>query len=296
MSDAYIPKYKPKQSAQHSGEDAGPAKDPYEQQEERLRQQSAAIDHKILVLSGKGGVGKSTVAANLAWALALRDKRVGLLDADINGPTIPLLMGLADHNASTGGTLGPVPVLENLQVMSISFLLDSPDTPTIWRGPLKGGVIRQFVADVDWGVLDYLVIDLPPGTGDEPLTVGQMFPDADGGVIVTTPQEASLSVCRKAIHFLKALKLPCLGVIENMTGFVCPHCGEQTAIFRQGGGERMAQEMGVPFLGGLPLAPEIVRLTDSGRPLLGAEASPAVREAFSRIVSNLLGEAQAPAR
>jgi len=295
MSDSYIPQYQPKKAAEHGGSTAGARQGAYEEQEERLRQQSAAIAHKILVLSGKGGVGKSTVAANLAWALAMRDKRVGLLDADINGPTIPLLMGLADHNARTGSTFGPVAVMENLQVMSISFLLESSDTPTIWRGPLKGGVIRQFVADVDWGILDYLVIDLPPGTGDEPLTVGQMFPDADGGVIVTTPQEASLAVCRKAINFLKALQLPCLGVIENMSGFVCPHCGKETTIFSQGGGQKMAAQIGVPFLGSLPLAPEIVRLSDDGRPILGAHASPAVREAFSRIVANLLGEADSSA-
>jgi ATP-binding protein involved in chromosome partitioning len=289
MSDSYVPEYQPKKPAAHGACDATPSGDQFDQQEQRLRRQSEAIAHKILVLSGKGGVGKSTVAANLAWALALRDKRVGLLDADINGPTIPLLTGLRDHTAHTGGTFGPVPILEHFRVMSISFLLDSPDTPTIWRGPLKGGIIRQFVADVDWGALDYLVVDLPPGTGDEPLTVGQMFPDADGGVIVTTPQEASLSVCRKAINFLKAMQLPCLGVIENMSGFICPHCGEETPIFAQGGGEEMARQMGVPFLGRLPLAPEVVRLSDGGQPLLGAEASPALREAFDRIVTSLVG-------
>ena len=162
----------------------------------------------------------------------------------------PMPMGL--------GGFTPVPVLEQFRVMSMSFLLDRPDAPTIWRGPLKGGVIRRFVADVDWGALDYLVVDLPPGTGDEPLTVAQMFPDADGGVVVTTPQEASVAVCRKAVNFLKAVKTPCLGIIENMSGFVCPHCGEETAVFSTGGGEQMAVEMGVPFLGRLPLAPEVV--------------------------------------
>lgn len=264
--------------------------DEHEAQEQRLRQKAAEIKHKILVLSGKGGVGKSTVAASLSWALAMRDLRTGLLDADINGPSIPLMMGLRDAAAGIMGGFAPVPVLEQLKVMSIAFFLDDPDQPTIWRGPLKGGVIRQFIADADWGPLDYLVVDLPPGTGDEPLTVGQMFPDADGGVIVTTPQEASLAVCRKAIHFLKAMKLPCLGVIENMSGFVCPHCGEVTQVFSTGGGEEMAAQMGVPFLGRIPLAPEVVVLADQGQSLLTPGAPEAVRRAFEGIVDALVGK------
>jgi len=261
--------------------------DQYEEQERRLQEQSALIRHKIMVLSGKGGVGKSTVATSLAWALALRDKSVGLLDADINGPTAPLMAGLAGPMPMGLGGLSPVPVLEQFKVMSMSFLLDRPDAPTIWRGPLKGGVIRRFVADVDWGALDYLVVDLPPGTGDEPLTVAQMFPDADGGIVVTTPQEASVAVCRKAVNFLKAVKTPCLGIIENMSGFVCPHCGEETAVFSTGGGEQMATDMGVPFLGRLPLAPEVVSLCDEGRPLLGT-APEAVRRALAHIVDTLM--------
>lgn len=283
MSEERIPQYQPKQGCQTQG-----ANQEYEEQEQRLRERTASIKHQILVLSGKGGVGKSTVAANLAWALALRDLRTGLLDADINGPTIPLMTGLKNIGKRGMAGFTAVPVIENLRVMSMSFFLDDPDTPTIWRGPLKGGVIRQFIADVDWGPLDYLVVDLPPGTGDEPLTVGQAFPAADGGIIVTTPQEASVAVCRKAVNFLKAMKLPCLGVIENMSGFVCPHCGELTNVFSGGGGEDMAREMEIPFLGRLPLAPEVVTLTDQGQPLLGAAASPVVREAFENVVSNLL--------
>ncbi|HOS93810.1 MAG TPA: Mrp/NBP35 family ATP-binding protein [Armatimonadota bacterium] len=261
----------------------------YEQQEQRLRAQSALIRHKILVMSGKGGVGKSTLATNLAWSLAGRGHQTGLLDADINGPSIPLMVGLQDRVGT--GTVGfePVQVLPNLGVLSIAFFLNSPDTPTIWRGPLKGGVIRQFVADVEWGPLDYLVIDLPPGTGDEPLTVAQMFPDADGGVIVTTPQEASLSVCRKAVNFLHSVKLPCLGIVENMSGFVCPHCGQATDVFARGGGEQMAKKMRVPFLGRVPLSAEIVSRADQGLPLVGADAPAAVREAIEGIAV-LLGE------
>jgi len=283
MSEDRIPQYQPKQGC----ETQGPNPD-YEAQEQLLRERTAAIKHQILVLSGKGGVGKSTVAANLAWALALRDLRTGLLDADINGPTIPLMTGLKDIGARGLGSFEAVPVMEQLKVMSMSFFLADPDTPTIWRGPLKGGIIRRFIAEVEWGALDYLIVDLPPGTGDEPLTVAQAFPAADGGIIVTTPQEASLAVCRKAVNFLKAVKLPCLGVIENMCGFVCPHCGEVTNVFSEGGGEDMAAQMGVPFLGRLPLSPEIVTLTDHGQPLLGAGVSPALREAFEAIVENLL--------
>ena len=285
MSEDRIPQYQPKSPAATSCA-AAPSDREFSEQEQRLREKSADIRHKVLVLSGKGGVGKSTVAANLSWALALRDQRTGLLDADINGPTIPLLMGLSGQS---GDGFTPLPVLSNLLVMSIAFFLDDPDAPTIWRGPLKGGIIRQFVADVDWGPLDYLVVDLPPGTGDEPLTVAQMFPDADGGIIVTTPQEASLAVCRKAINFLKAVRLPCLGIIENMSGFVCPHCGEQTAVFTTGGGEAMATQMGVPFLGRIPLAPEVVALSDHGQPLLGPNSPQAVRDALDSIVASLVG-------
>jgi len=287
MPEDRIPSYEPKQKPEASCS----ANSEYDAQEQRIRDRIAEITHQVLVLSGKGGVGKSTVAANLAWALAVRDLKTGLLDADINGPTIPLITGLVNIGASGIGSLEPVPVLEQLKVMSMGFLLRDPDTPTIWRGPLKGGVIRQFIGDVNWGPLDYLVVDLPPGTGDEPLTVAQAFPAADGGIIVTTPQEASLAVCRKAVNFLKAVRLPCLGVVENMSGFVCPHCGTLTPIFSQGGGEAMAEQMGVPFLGSLPLAPEIVELSDHGQPLLGAASPAPVRKAFDHIVARLLGEA-----
>ena len=263
----------------------------HEQQQKRLVARAAQIEHEILIISGKGGVGKSTVAANLARALAARGSRVGLLDADIHGPTIPLMMGLRDRRAAAmGETLLPVAVAENLHVMSLAFLLEDPTQPVIWRGPLRSGVIRQFIADVAWGDLEFLVVDLPPGTGDEPLTVAQSFPKADGAVIVTTPQEASLSDCRKAINFVRAVNLPVLGVIENMSGFVCPHCGQRTDIFAEGGGRRMAAEMGVPFLGALPLAPEIVSLGDAGKSLLDPDVSQAVRQPLEDVVAVLLDQ------
>jgi len=261
----------------------------YEQQTQKIAERMKRVGHVVLVLSGKGGVGKSTVAANLAYALAERGNRVGLMDADLHGPTIPLLTGVSGEMA--GGTptgLEPVEIGPHLAIMSIGFLTAERDQPTIWRGPLRGNVLRQFLGDVEWGSRDFLVVDLPPGTGDEPLTLAQSLPQADGAIIVTTPQEASLSDCRKAINFAHKVDLPVLGVIENMSGFICPHCGQRTDVFSAGGGERMAREMNVPFLGRVPLAAEIVALSDAGRPLLSEEAPEAVREAWREIVDALM--------
>lgn len=261
----------------------------YEQQTQKIAERMKRVGHVILVLSGKGGVGKSTVAANLAYALAERGNRVGLMDADLHGPTIPLLTGVTGETAAgTPQALEPVEIGPDLAIMSIGFLTAERDQPTIWRGPLRGNVLRQFLGDVEWGSRDFLVVDLPPGTGDEPLTLAQSLPQADGAIIVTTPQEASLSDCRKAINFAHRVKLRVLGVIENMSGFICPHCGERTDVFSTGGGERMAREMNVPFLGRVPLAAEIVALSDAGRPLTGEEAPEAVREAWREIVNALM--------
>ncbi len=263
----------------------------YEQQTQRIAERSEDIEHIIMVLSGKGGVGKSTVAANLAFALAAQGHRVGLLDADLHGPTIPLLTGLVGElTTGTAEAIRPMELPGGLAVMSIAFLMGEPDQPTIWRGPLRGGVLRQFVADVTWGRRDFLIADLPPGTGDEPLTLMQSLPDADGAVIVTTPQEASLSDCRRAINFVRKVGGRVLGVVENMSGFVCPHCGERTDIFATGGGERMAAQMDVPFLGRVPLSAEIVALSDAGRPLVADEAPSAVREAYQAIIDRLLAQ------
>jgi len=263
----------------------------YEEQSRRIAERAAGIGHIIMVLSGKGGVGKSTVAANLAFALADRGHRVGLLDADLHGPTIPLLTGLTgEMTTGTPQAMQPVELPGGLAVMSIAFLMGEPDQPTIWRGPLRSGVLRQFVADVTWGERDFLIADLPPGTGDEPLTLMQSLPDADGAIIVSTPQEASLSDCRRAINFVRKVNQRVLGVVENMSGFVCPHCGERTDVFASGGGERMAEAMDVPFLGRVPLSAEIVALSDAGRPLVGDEAPAAVREAYAAIIDRLLAE------
>lgn len=263
----------------------------YEEQTEKIARRMERIDHVVMVLSGKGGVGKSTVAANLAFALAARGRRVGLLDADLHGPTIPLFTGLAGQmSTGTAEAIRPVELPSGLAVMSVAFLMLDQTQPTIWRGPMRGGVLRQFLGDVEWGARDTLIIDLPPGTGDEPLTLMQSLPAADGAVIVTTPQEASLSDCRRAINFVRAVNQRVLGVVENMSGFVCPHCGRRTDIFATGGGERMAEEMGVPFLGCVPLAAEIVALADAGKPLLGPSAPEAVRDAYAQIIDRLLVE------
>lgn len=260
-----------------------------EEQQRRIQEAGERIGNVILVLSGKGGVGKSTVAANLAWSLAERGNRVGLMDADLHGPSIPLMTGLVGQRVTgSENAIEPVSLTPNLAVMSIGFMSEDLDAPTIWRGPLRGGVLRQFIADVEWGELDQLIVDLPPGTGDEPLTIMQAFPGAAGTVIVTTPQEASLSDCRKAINFVRKLDQRALGVIENMSGFVCPHCGERTDIFSSGGGERMAQDMDVPFLGRIPIAAGVVELGDSGQALAGANAPAAVRESFAGIVDAMV--------
>lgn len=257
----------------------------------RLEQRLGQIRQKILVLSGKGGVGKSTVAANLAMSLALAGHKVGLLDIDIHGPSIPKLLGL--ENEACGPTaevnvIEPVPLGENLKVMSIGFLLRSPRDAVVWRGPLKFKVIQQFLADVMWGPLDVLVIDSPPGTGDEPLTVGQLIGRPASAIVVTTPQDVALADVRRSITFCQQLQLQVLGVVENMSGFACPHCGKTTDLFKSGGGERLAQEMGVPFLGKVPLDPQVVDSGDAGTPLVQRFAETPTARAFANIAKPIL--------
>ncbi|MBN1631409.1 MAG: Mrp/NBP35 family ATP-binding protein [Thermoleophilia bacterium] len=231
----------------------------------RLASNLSHIRHTVAVLSGKGGVGKSTVAVNLAMALALAGQKVGLLDVDIHGPSVPTMLGLEGKPAmAKDDRLIPFEVA-GVKVMSMGFFLSSQDEPVIWRGPMKMKMINQFLADVDWGDLDYLIVDSPPGTGDEPLSVCQLIEHLDGAVIVTTPQRVAAVDVRKAITFCRRLKVPVLGVVENMSGFVCPECGRVTHILRSGGGKEMSDEMGVPFLGSLPLDPAIADSGDSGQ-------------------------------
>ena len=252
--------------------------------QERLRR----IRRKILVLSGKGGVGKSTVAANLAVALVLAGRKVGLLDVDIHGPSIPRLLKLdAAALQMQDGAIRPVEVA-GLKVMSIAFLLRHRDAAVIWRGPMKMGVIKQFLKDVDWGDLDCLVIDSPPGTGDEPLSVAQLAAPVDGAVIVPTPQDVAIADVRKSITFCRQLNLPVLGVVENMSGFVCPGCGTVTEIFKTGGGERMAADMGVPFLGRIPLDPAVGEACDAGQIFVYHHSGTETAKAFERVVAPIL--------
>ena len=242
------------------------------------------IKRKILVLSGKGGVGKSTVAANLAIALAQAGRRVGLLDVDIHGPSIPRLLGLESYRVTgTGTALLPVEWNSSLRVMSMGFVLQHHDDPVIWRGPLKMGVIKQFLKDVEWGELDYLIVDCPPGTGDEPLSVAQLIGEGTRAVVVTTPQELALADVRKCINFCRKLEIPMLGVVENMSGFTCPQCGHAVDIFKKGGGEKMSADLGVPFLGSIPIDPAVVESGDRGRVCPDHPSDSPAAAAFSRM-------------
>lgn len=223
------------------------------------------IKRKIMIMSGKGGVGKSTVAANLAVGLALRGYRVGLLDCDIHGPTIPTIFGLESERPEVNdeGIL-PIQVLPNLSLMSVGFLLENKDSPIIWRGPAKMGAIKQFLEGVYWGELDFLIIDLPPGTGDEPLSVAQLIPNCDGSVIVTTPQDVALISVRKSIKFSEKINVPVIGIVDNMHGLICPHCNEYTEVFGTGGVEKAAKDFNVPILAKLPIEPKVAEMEDKG--------------------------------
>jgi ATP-binding protein involved in chromosome partitioning len=257
------------------------------EQEEAVKARMEKVKHKIMVMSGKGGVGKTTVAANLAFALGMRGLDVGLMDADIHGPDIPKILGIEDKRPEVSeNKMLPISVTPRLKAMSIGFLLPDRDSAIIWRGPMKMNAIRQFLSDVDWGELDYMVVDLPPGTGDEPLSVAQLIKNIDGAIIVTTPQDLALLDSRKAVNFSGVLKVPVIGIIENMSGFVCPYCGKEINIFKYGGGERSARELGVPFLGRVPFDPKMVEAADSGTPFVLQKESK-VREAFEQIVENV---------
>ncbi len=223
------------------------------------------VKHKILILSGKGGVGKSTVAFSLASELAIDGYKVGILDVDIHGPSIPNLVGnTVGHLAAENNRIIPIEPYPNMKVVSIGYMLNSPDDAVIWRGPLKYNMIKTFLKDVEWGELDYLIIDLPPGTGDESLSICQMIGKDSASIIVTTPQRLSISDVRKAITFCHQLNTPIVGVVENMRGFVCPHCGKETDIFSRDGGREMAESMGVNFLGALPINVEMMKSSDEG--------------------------------
>ena len=257
--------------------------------ERMLKETLSHIEHKLMVMSGKGGVGKSTVAANLAVSLARRGFEVGILDADIHGPNIPKMLGL-DNEKLIGTPQGmlPVPLYPNLKVLSMAFMLPNADAPVVWRGPLKHGILQQFLAEGEWGDLDYLIADLPPGTGDEPLSVAHLIGQVDGSVIVTTPQEVALLDSRKAVVFSQMVHVPVMGIVENMSGFKCPHCGKDIDLFKMGGGEKAARELQVPFLGRIPFDPDIVKDCDMGKPFVASKPDSPASKAFEAITDRIL--------
>ncbi len=243
---------------------------------------------RIAVMSGKGGVGKTTISVNLALGLAKKGHRVGLLDADLTGPNVAKMLGLEGQRATmTNDGILPIVHIHGLQVFSMSFLMESSDTPVIWRGPLKMGAIKQFMNDVLWGEMDYLIVDLPPGTGDEALSVAQLLTEPSA-IVVTTPQEVALLDSRKSINFARSLKMDLLGVVENMSWMACPHCGESIDLFGIGGGEKAAEEMDVKFLGRIPIDPEMVINGDSGSPAIDNDDSHS-HKALETIVEKILG-------
>jgi len=245
------------------------------------------IRHSFMVLSGKGGVGKSSVSVNLAATLAAQGSAVGILDADIHGPNIPKMLGVDDKrpNAAMGPVDGILPIEAggNLRVMSIGFFLNKEEDAVIWRGPMKHGLLKQFLGEVHWGSLDYLIIDLPPGTGDEALSIAHLIKKVDGAVIVTTPQDVALLDSKKSISFCRELKIPRIGVVENMSGMLCPHCHKEIDLFKVGGGEKIARKMKVPFLGRVPLDPAMVICTDEGKPFVTAHPDSPATGAFRAI-------------
>ena len=257
--------------------------------EETLRR----IRHTIVVLSGKGGVGKSTVAVNLAMALAMSGRQVGLLDVDLHGPSVPTMLGLTGTKLDIeDGKLVPAGY-DLLKVISLGFLLERADDAVIWRGPAKAGVIKQLVEEVAWGDLDYLIVDCPPGTGDEPLSVVQTLGVIDGAVIVTTPQDVALTDVRKSISFCRTMQVPVLGVVENMSGLICPHCSGQIDLFKTGGGETMASAMHVPFLGRIPLEVQVVTTGDAGVPMVYRHADTPAGASLTAIAELLRTQCEA---
>ncbi len=257
----------------------------------QLKKNLSKIRHKIAIISGKGGVGKSTVTANLAMAFAMQQPtaKIGILDADLHGPCIPKMLGLKGRKLNTGlnGAIFPVTGNLGIKAVSMDFILPNDEAPVIWRGPLKMRAIQQFLSDVTWGELDYLFIDLPPGTGDEPLSIAQLIPNLSGVIIVTMPSEVSQAVVKKAITFARQIGVPIIGIVENMSGFICPDCGAKVDIFKFGGGKKVADEMAVPYLGSIPLDPMICTNSDEGLSFVAENLSSPATKAFVGIVKNV---------
>jgi len=259
--------------------------------DEKLKNNMANIKHKILVLSNKGGVGKSSIAINLACSLSEKGFKVGILDADLHGPSVAKMLGFEGKRlqGSPEGII-PMSVSPNLVAVSMASLIETSDAPLIWRGPLKMMALKQFLGEVEWETLDYLIIDSPPGTGDEPLSICQLIPELEGGVIVTTPQKVALLDSRKCINFLKNLKIPILGIIENMSGLKCPYCGKNIDLFKSGGGEKAALEFNLPFLGKIPIDINIVNSTDEGKPYIFQYKNSETAQILNKIVELILAK------
>ncbi|MBW1703481.1 MAG: Mrp/NBP35 family ATP-binding protein [Deltaproteobacteria bacterium] len=253
------------------------------QQDKTIEANLARVGRKILVMSGKGGVGKSTVASYIALLLSAKGYKVGLLDVDLHGPSIPRLM-----NVQGGLEMPGEGVVRPYRFSSLEMVLGDKDSAVIWRGPLKISAIRQFISDIDWGDLDYLLVDSPPGTGDEPLTVAQTIPDAEA-LVVTTPQEISLADVRKSINFCRQVNMKIIGLVENMSGFVCPHCGQGISIFGTGGGNKVAAQMQVPLLGEIPVDPEMVEMGDKGKlDTLIKKVDLEINKAYDQILNGII--------
>jgi ATP-binding protein involved in chromosome partitioning len=263
--------------------------DEKQKEQETIKKRIDRIRNIILVLSGKGGVGKSTVAVNISAELAKQGQRVGLLDVDIHGPSVPGMFGLDGKQlVSNGDEIIPVEFSENLSLVSVGFLINDRNEAVIWRGPMKYNIIKQFISEVSWGDLDYLVVDCPPGTGDEPLSVAQLIGKRAEALIVTTPQRVSIDDVRKSITFCRKLDIDLIGIVENMSGFVCPHCNNTVDIFDAGGGESLAKEFNVPFLGRVPIDTNIVKACDEGVPFVSAKSNSEISKNITQIVEAIL--------
>ena len=263
--------------------DRMPGPDP----DEQARQSLERIKHKFIIMSGKGGVGKTSVSVNLALALANKGYQVGLMDVDLHGPDIPHMLGLSGMlTADDSKKMVPIPYSDHLKIISMESLMPNRDEAIIWRGPVKHSAIRQFIGDVTWGDLDFLIIDSPPGTGDEPLTVAQIVTGARA-IIVTTPQEVALADVRKSINFCHTVNMEPFGLIENMSGFTCPHCGKEVELFGSGGGQRTAEMMGLNFLGRIPFDVNMVACGDSGSSFASQYPESPVTAAFGAVAAEM---------
>lgn len=278
-------------SCSYTKQNSNETADQFEQRQ-KIGNTLCNIKHVYFVLSGKGGVGKSTVSTNIACSLANAGLQTGLLDIDFHGPSIPTMLGLAHLTNSQisnhMGKLVPPEVYPGFKVMSLGFLLESPEQPVIWRGPMKTGAINQLIGDVEWGNLDVLIVDCPPGTGDEPLSIVQAIPKADGAIIVTTPQQVAIADVRRSVSFCEKLNVPVAGIVENMSGFVCPDCGKEVDLFKRGGGEKLAKETGLKFLGKIPITPAIVDSTDEGKSYVDTVKEGVAATAFKTIAEELM--------